>query len=166
MEVLPVNNTFIHVQFVDSVVANAARRSRSEPPLLSARLECHHPRSMSKGQASTCSSNTCSSSSSSSNNKELPCNGADYDSKTPTQKQKRPCKAQRGAFKKYMNDLKKQLSENPQAFSLEDFEVPKRFRRPGSKNKVAKLLADFFKEVSGPVAHSKIQAGDLSGALV
>jgi len=157
MEVLPVKNTFIHVQFVDSVVANAARRSRSEPPLLSARLECHHPRSMSKGQASTCSS---------SNNKELACNGADYDSKTPTQKQKRPCKAQRGAFKKYMNDLKKQLSENPQAFSLEDFEVPKRFRRPGSKNKVAKLLADFFKEVSGPVAHSKIQAGDLSGALV
>jgi len=180
MEGLSVKNTFIHFQFGDSVVAHNARRSRSEPPCSRAMSEHHDHRSMSKSEASTCNSTTCSSSggcggdggsgssssrsgstrtstsSGSSTNEEFAENCEDNDSKASKQKQSRPCKAQRDAFRKYVDNLKKQLSENPQAFSLEDVAIPKRFCRPGAKNKVATILAVFLKEVCGPVAHSAI----------
>jgi len=177
MEGLSVKNTFIHFQFGDSVVAHNARRSRSEPPCSSARSEHHDNRSMSKSEANTCNSTTCSSSSGgcgggsgssgsgstrtstssgSSTNEEFAENCEDNDSKASKQKQPRPCKAQRDAFRKYVDNLKKQLSEDPQAFSLEDIAIPQRFCRPGAKNKVATILAVFLKEVGGPVAHSAI----------
>jgi len=162
MEGLSVKNTFIHFQFVDSVVAHNARRSRSEPPLPSARLECH------KNEANTCNRTTCSSSggggssgsskstssSSSSSNEEFAWSGADDNSKKPNQKHQRPCKSKRDAFRKFVDTLKKQLSENPQAFSLEDVEIPKRFCRTGSRSKVAAILAGFLEEVGGFGAHS------------
>jgi len=138
-----VKNTFIHFQFVDSVVAHNARRSRSEPPLPSARLECH------KNEANTCNRTTCSSS-----NEEFAWSGADDNSKKPNQKHQRPCKSQRDAFRKVVDTLKKQLSENPQAFSLEDVEIPKRFCRTGSRSKIAAILAGFLEEVGGSGAHS------------
>jgi len=49
-----------------------------------------------------------------------------------------------------VDSLKQKFCENPEAFSLEDVEIPKWFCRPGVKSKVARILAHFSTEVGGP----------------
>jgi len=151
MEGLPVKNTFIHFQFVDKVDARNTRRCRSEPPFSSARWERHNPGSMSRSNTRTCSSTT--------SNKENTCGDVGQSSKTHQEKRwskRRPTKAQRKAFREYVDTLKEKLSENPATFSVDDMKIPKRFDRPQTKHTIATILARSLKERCGPAVSAAL----------